>query len=56
MNSVMKYLGVVLVLAGVICLVVYETAVPSNVLLVMALVLEAVGIIGFAVINRYLRN
>ena len=56
MNSVLKYLGIILVLAGVVCLAVYEMAVPSNALLVTALILEAVGIIGFAVINRFVDN
>ena len=38
-------LFLILVLLGVVCLLVYAIAVPSNVLLVSSLVLEIVGIL-----------
>lgn len=54
MKTILKSLGILLVLAGVACLVVYDMACPANSLLVTALCLEAAGIIGFALINRYI--
>ncbi|MBQ7191292.1 MAG: hypothetical protein IJS00_00265 [Paludibacteraceae bacterium] len=54
MKNVLKLLGIVLVLAGVVCLAVYEMKVPSNSLLVTALVLEVVGILGFSLVNRFI--
>ncbi len=54
MNTFLKYLGVALVLAGVCLLVVYEF-VPTNILLVAALVLEFCGILAYILINRRLR-
>ena len=55
MNTFLKNIGIILVLAGVVCLVVYETAVQSNGLLVSGLVLEAIGILGYIIINRQLQ-
>ena len=40
MNNSLKYLGVVLILLGVVCLIVYKYALPSNGLLIAAMVLE----------------
>ena len=51
MNTLMKYTGVLLVLAGVCLLVVY-TLVPSNTLLVVSLLLELCGILAYIIINR----
>lgn len=52
MKTLLKYSGAILVLAGVLCLVVYWASVPSNALLVSALVLEVVGILCFIFTNR----
>lgn len=52
MNTLLKNLGIILVLCGVVCLVIYETAIPSNTLLVASLVLEVIGILGYILINR----
>ena len=52
MNSALKYLGVVLLLLGVVCLVVYKYAMPENWLLVSALVLEVAGIFAYIFINK----
>jgi len=51
MNS-LKYLGVVLLLLGVFCLVVYKFAAPENWLLVSAIVLEVGGILAYVFINK----
>lgn len=53
MNNLLKYLGVIIALLGVCCLVAYYFAVPSNGLLVAAIALELVGILGFIVINKF---
>lgn len=52
MNNVLKLLGLVLVLCGVVCLVIYATSTPSNVLLMTSLILELVGIITFILLNK----
>ncbi len=54
MNTFLKYLGAILVLCGVVCLAIYYFAVPSNGLLVTALVLEVIGIFAHIFINKYL--
>lgn len=51
MNS-LKYLGVVLLLLGVLCLVIYKYALPQNWLLISALVLEVGGILAYIFINK----
>ena len=51
MNS-FKYLGVVLLLLGVLCLVIYKYALPQNWLLISALVLEVGGILAYIFINK----
>ncbi len=48
----MKDLGIILVLLGVLCLVIYFAAVPANWLLVSSLVLEVAGIRGYIFLNR----
>jgi hypothetical protein len=55
MKSIIDISGVLLVLAGVACLVVYELAVPSNSLLVTALVLEVAGILDYVFLGRLLQ-
>ena len=53
MNSfIKKYAGVILVLLGVLCLVVYYFAPVSNILLALGLVLEVIGILAFIFLNR----
>ncbi len=51
MNS-LKYLGVFLLLLGVLCLVIYKYAIPQNWLLISALVLEVGGILAYIFINK----
>lgn len=53
MKTFLKYLGAILVLVGVVCLVVYHYWLPENWLLVTSLATEIVGIIGYIVANRF---
>jgi len=48
----MKDLGIILVLIGVLCLVLYFAAVPANWLLVLSLVFEVAGIFAYIFLNR----
>ena len=52
MENLNKYLGVLLLLLGVVCLIVYKYALQSNVLLVAGLVLELSGILAYIFINK----
>ena len=53
MNSALKYLGVVLLLLGVLCLVIYKyAALENNWLLILAMVLEVAGIFAYIFINK----
>jgi hypothetical protein len=54
MNSNLKYLGVVLLVLGVLCLVIYKYALPHNILLVLSMVLEVGGILAYIFINKKL--
>lgn len=54
MKGSLKYLGVILLLLGVACLVVYKFAIPENWLLIAAMVLEVAGILSFIFINKKL--
>jgi uncharacterized membrane protein HdeD (DUF308 family) len=47
-----KFLGVILLLLGVVCLVIYKVAVPQNVLLISGIVLELAGILAYIFINK----
>ncbi|MCQ2323465.1 MAG: hypothetical protein MJZ53_01260 [Paludibacteraceae bacterium] len=49
-----KNVGIILVLLGVLCLLIYFLAVPSNALLVVALVLEVVGIGAYIYLNKHI--
>ena len=55
MNTFLKNIGLIVVLLGVLCLVIYHLAVPSNALLVTALVLEVVGILLYIILGRRLQ-
>lgn len=54
MNAFLKNLGVIILLIGFICLVVYKTAVPENTLLITSLVLEFAGILTYIFVNKKL--
>ena len=52
MENFKKYLGVILLLLGVLCLVVYKFALPQNGLMIAAMVLEVAGILAYIFINK----
>lgn len=52
MDEFKKYLGVELVILGVLCLVIYKYAAPQNWLLVSAMVFEVAGILAYIFINK----
>ena len=52
MNSLLKNLGLIIFLCGVICLCIYRFGTPSNVLLVSSIALEFVGILAYIIINK----
>lgn len=52
MESFKKYLGVILLLLGVVFLVIYRYALPQNWLLILAMVLEVAGILAYIFINK----
>lgn len=52
MNSLQKYLGVILLVLGVLCLIVYKFALPHNILLILAMILEVGGILAYIFINK----
>lgn len=54
MNTLLKNLGAILVLLGVVCLAVYYFGVQVNGLLVAALALEVAGVLSYILINKRL--
>ena len=52
MEAINKYLGVILIMVGVLCLVLYKFALPQNWLLVSGMVLELAGIFAYIFINK----
>lgn len=54
MEGFMKYLGVILLILGVLCLVLYKYVQPENWLLVCSMVLEVSGILAYIFINKHL--
>ncbi len=54
MKTLLKYSGAILVLLGVVCLLVYYVGVRTNAMLVVAMVLEVVGILTFILTNKYI--
>ena len=52
----MKDLGIILILLGVVCLIVYACALPANGLLVTALLLEFIGIVSYILMNRFAKD
>ncbi len=52
MNTFLKNLGIILVLAGVLCLVIYFCGVQENGLLATSLVLEIAGILAYIFLNK----
>ena len=52
MNTLLKNLGAILVLLGVICLAVYYFGVQINALLVAGMALEVAGLFAYILINK----
>ena len=55
MNTLLKNLGAILVLLGVVCLAIYYFGVQVNSLLIASMVLEVAGILSYILINRSLK-
>ena len=54
MDFTKKYLGVVLLVLGVLCLIIYKFALTHDVLLILSMVLEVGGILAYIFINKKL--
>ena len=54
MKGFLKYLGVILLLLGVACLIVYKYAFQENYLLITGIALEVLGILAYIFINKKL--
>ena len=52
METLKKYLGVILLLVGVLFLVLYRVALPVNALLICGIVFEVAGILAYIFINK----
>jgi len=52
MESLKKFLGVILLLLGVVCLVIYKFALPQNWLLITGMALELAGVLAYIFINK----
>lgn len=52
METFKKYLGVILLLVGVLFLVLYRVALPVNALLICGIVFEVAGILAYIFINK----
>jgi hypothetical protein len=52
MNTLLKNLGAILVLLGVVCLAIYFFGVQVNALLVTALALEVAGVFAYIFLNK----
>jgi hypothetical protein len=55
MNTLLKNLGAILVLLGVVCLAVYYFGVQVNALLVVSMILEVAGVLSYIFINSRLK-
>lgn len=54
MKALLKNLGVILAIIGVLMLVIYYFAVQTNTLLVLSMVFEVAGILSYMLINKYI--
>lgn len=55
MKTLLKNLGAILVLLGVLCLVVYYFGVQVNGLLVASMALEVAGVLAYILLNKRLQ-
>ena len=56
MENFLKNLGVIILLLGVVCLVVYKFALQENWLLVASIVLEIAGVLTYIFVNKAIRQ
>ena len=56
MENFLKNLGVIILLLGVVCLLVYKFALQENWLLVASIVLEIGGILTYNFVNKAIRQ
>ena len=54
METLLKNLGIIILLLGVVCLVAYKFALQENWLLVSSIVLEIAGILTYIFVNKRL--
>ncbi len=54
MKSFLKYLGIIILLLGVVCLVCYQYALQQNYMLLIGILLEVVGMVVFVITNKYI--
>lgn len=54
MENLLKNLGIIILLLGVVCLVAYKFALQENWLLVSSIVLEIAGILTYIFVNKRL--
>ncbi len=54
MKTFLKYLGLIILLLGVICFICYQYALQQNYMLLLGIVLEVVGIVVFVITNKYI--
>lgn len=54
MNTLLKNLGAILVLLGVVCLAIYYFGVQLNALLIVSMALEVAGVFAYILINKKL--
>lgn len=52
MKNFLQYVGIIALLLGVLCLVIYKYSVQDNALLISAMVLQVLGILSFIFINK----
>ena len=56
METFLKNLGIIILLLGVLCLVIYKFAFQENWLLIFSLALEIAGILTYIFVNKALRD
>lgn len=56
MENFLKNLGVIILLLGVVCLLVYKFAMQDNWLLIASLVLEIAGVLTYIFVNKATRQ
>lgn len=56
METFLKNLGIIILLIGALCLVLYKFALQENWLLILSIALEVAGIIAYIFINKALRQ